>query len=130
MFQYWTWFDASLGAGAPREQLKAVFQALVEFATSPHCLGCMFQLAAADFPEPDHPAHRVARAHKSAVLARLENLAEQAGAAHAAALAAQLFLLMDGAFVATRMFGQESPAAHVGAAAGTLIESAIPPDSP
>lgn len=101
-----------------------VFDELGNFATSPACFGCMFQLAAADFPDAEHPANRIALAHKGAVLERLGNLGAQAGSADPDALAAQLLLLMDGAFVASRMFRSSSPAAHVGPAATALIESA------
>src|SRR5918994_1035119 len=97
--QFWTWFDGALGEGAPRAQLMRLFDELGNFATSPSCFGCMFQLAAADFPDGEHPANRIA-------------------------LAAQLLLLMDGAFVASRMFRSSSPAGHVGQAAAAIIKSA------
>lgn len=122
--QFWGWFDHALGDGNPRDQLVRVFDELGNFATSPACFGCMFQLAAADFPDAEHPANRIALAHKTAVLERLGDLGAQAGSADPDALAAQLLLLMDGAFVASRMFRNSSPAAHVGPAAATLIKSA------
>lgn len=120
---FWKWFDGALGEGAPRAQLVGVFDELGNFATSPACFGCMFQLAAADFPDPEHPANRVALAHKTAVIDRLRDLADGAHAPDPAALAAQLLLLMDGAFVASRMFRSASPAAHVGGAAASIIKS-------
>ena len=83
----------------------------------------MFQLAAADFPEPEHPANRVALGHKISVIDRLRDLAARAGSPDPDALAAQLLLLMDGAFVASRMFRSASPAAHVGGAAASIIKS-------
>ena len=69
----------------------------------------MFQLAAADFPDPDHPANRSALAHKRAVIERLRDLAARAGALDPDALAAQLLLVMDGALVASRMCPQLEP---------------------
>ncbi len=122
--QFWAWFEGSLGKGGPRQQLMRIFEELGKFTTSPACFGCMFQLAAADFPDPAHPAHRVALAHKTAVIERLRDLAASAGCRDPDALAAQLFLLMDGAFVASRMFGDSSPAAHVGEAAAAVIKTA------
>ncbi|HEX2192614.1 MAG TPA: TetR/AcrR family transcriptional regulator [Acidimicrobiales bacterium] len=122
--QFWAWFEGSLGTGGPPQQLMRIFEELGTFTTSPACFGCMFQLAAADFPDPEHPAHRVALAHKTAVIDRLRDLAARAGSPDPDALAAQLFLLMDGAFVASRMFRDASPAAHVGAAAASVIKSA------
>ena len=43
------------------------------------------------------------------------------------ALAAQLLMLMDGAWVAARMFKRANPARHVGAAAQALLEAHRPP---
>lgn len=122
--RFWEWFDGALGTGSPHRQLVRVFDQLGGFATTPACFGCMFQLAAADFPDPDHPANRVALAHKTAVLERLQELGARAGASEPGALAAQLLLLMDGAFVASRMFRSSSPAAHVGEAAASLVRTA------
>ena len=125
--QFWEWFEAALGHGSPREQLLALFEGVQQLALSPTCYGCTFQHAAADFPTPDHPGHRVALAHKQAVLARLQSLAVAAAAADPGLLAAQLLLLMDGAFVATRMFGPDNHAAHVAQAATALIAAQLPP---
>jgi AcrR family transcriptional regulator len=120
---FWSWFDRAVGEGSPKQQLINVFYALGKFVTDPACLGCMFQLAAADFPSLDHPAHRIARDHKNLVMERLARLAEEAGLRDPHSLAAALLLLMDGAFAAARMFGRSSHAAGVGAAARDLIES-------
>lgn len=121
--QFWAWFEGALGEGSPRQQLLRVFEELAGFATSPACFGCMFQLAAADFPDPHHPANRAALAHKRAVIERLGGLAAGAGVPDPDELAAQLLLLMDGAFVASRMFPDSSPAAHVGRAAAAIVSS-------
>jgi AcrR family transcriptional regulator len=124
---FWLWFEQAIaGAGSPRAGLVALFEATGKLATSPQCLGCTFQVAAAEFPEPDHPAHRVARAHKLEVLRRLRELAEEAGADDPAGLAEQLMLLMDGAWAAARMLGPRNQAASTGAAARTLLESQLP----
>ena len=124
--QFWTWFDQSLGEGGPGEQLLHLFESLAGFVTSPACFGaCMFQHAAADFDDADQRARRLELEHKTAVLGRLLDLAQQAGASDPPALADQLLLLMDGAFVAAGMFGTRSPAAHVGTAAATLIKSQV-----
>jgi len=123
--QFWTWFEAALGLGSPRDQLAALFEGVQQLALSSTCYGCTFQHAAADFPTLDHPGHRVALAHKQAVLARLGALAAAAGAPDPDLLAAQLLLLMDGAFVATRMFGPDNHAAHVAQAAAALIAAQL-----
>lgn len=127
--QFWEWFEGAVTphAGAPRDQLLALVAAVEALAMSPACLGCTFQGVAAEFPDPAHPSHRVALAHKQAVLHRLHALAEAAGARNAAALAAGLLLLMDGAFVASRMFPREqTPARYVAAAGTALLACEIP----
>ena len=122
--QYWAWLDRELaGIDSPAERLLGMFTAIERLATSAHCLGCTFQGAAAEFPDRDHPGHRVALAHKHAVHDRIADLAQQAGLADPHMLADQLLLLMDGAWVAARMFGPSNPAANVTAAARTLIDA-------
>jgi AcrR family transcriptional regulator len=122
--QFWEWWEgAGAGIDDPRRKLVAMFEAVGKLADSPQCLGCTFQGTAAEFPDPEHPGHRVAIAHKQAVRARLRTLAEQAGLRGPGDLADQLLLLMDGAWVAARMFGPDNPATHVAGAARALIEA-------
>lgn len=123
---FWGWFECTLNqATSSREKLLALFVAIGTMAAQPTCFGCTFQSAAAEFPSLDHPGHRTALAHKHAVIARLCELAESAGAREPQVLAEQLLLLMDGAFIAARMFGISSPAAHTAAAARALIDAQI-----
>jgi AcrR family transcriptional regulator len=120
--QFWEWLDgASAGVDDPRARLVAMFEAIGKLANSPRCLGCTFQGTAAEFPDPEHPGHRVALAHKHAVLARFETLAREAGLRAPEELAEQLLLLMDGAWVAARMFGPDNPSVRAAAAASALI---------
>jgi hypothetical protein len=50
------WFDASVDPATPaRDQLLAVFDAIKTLATSAACLGCRFQVSAAEFPDRAHP---------------------------------------------------------------------------
>ena len=81
--------------------------------------GCWLLVAADRYEGPgsEHPGHRVALGHKQAVVARLRTLAEDAGLRDPADLAQQLLLLMDGAWVAARMFGPHNPGVQVAAAA-------------
>lgn len=125
--QFWVWFNAAMSKhpGAPQAQLLAVFEALASLVSNPACYGCPFLHAATEFPEVDHPSHRVALNHKQAVRSRLQELAVQAGARHPEMLADQLLLLMDGAFIQTRMFGPTNPATHVAQAAGALIDAQL-----
>ncbi|MEO7909099.1 MAG: helix-turn-helix domain-containing protein [Roseiflexaceae bacterium] len=122
--QFWVWLDAAVAhVAAPKARLVAIFEAVGRVAISPECLGCTFQGAAAEFPALDHPGHQVALAHKQQVRRRLKDLAEQAGLRDSAALANQLLMLMDGAWVGARMFGSANPATDLSAAARSLIQA-------
>ena len=122
--EFWEWLDGEIATvDDPREQLVVAFEATAKLATSARCLGCTFQAAASEFPELDHPGHEVALAHKRRVLARLAGLASDSGLADPDGLAAQLLLLMDGAWVAARMFGPDNHATSVVGAAQALIDA-------
>ena len=128
--QFWAWFELSLDpAAAARDRLLTLFDAVQKLATDPGCLGCTFQVTAAEFPNIDHPGHATALAHKQAVRARLGRLAADARATDPAALADALLLLMDGAFAAARMYRRSSPAKTVADTARVLIDAHIPTSS-
>ena len=61
--EFWAWLEGEIAAvDDPTTKLVAAFEAVGKLATSPRCLGCTFQGAASEFPEIDHPGHRVALA--------------------------------------------------------------------
>jgi len=123
---FWNYFEQTTkDVPAPREKLLAFFQALQDYATTPACYGCPFLNVATEYPETAYPGHQVALEHKQSVRARFRQLAEEAGATKPETLADQLFLLMDGAYMASRMFGAKNPAAHVAEAARVLVDSTL-----
>ena len=123
---FWNNFEQiTKDAPTPREKLLAFFQALQDYVKTPACYGCPFLNVATEYPEPDYPGHQVALEHKQSVRARFRQLAKEAGAKKPDVLADQLFLLMDGAYMASRMFGTKNPAAHLAEAAQTLIDGAV-----
>lgn len=125
---FWNWFERAISqhTESPREQLLALFSALAVLAEQPTCLGCPFLNTATEFPQRDHVGHQVAVAHKKAVRDRLADLAYKAGARNSTQLADQLLLLMDGVYMATRLFGPGGSASAVKTAAATLIEAQLP----
>ena len=123
---FWSHYHLSAN-DAPRasDKLLAFFSSLQAYVLSPDCYGCPFLNVATEFPEPDYKGHQVALEHKQRVLARFEELARECGADRPKALANSLFLLMDGAYMAARMFGssEDNPAADLAEAARQLIEA-------
>jgi hypothetical protein len=124
--------DAQIGAmldaavadvADPKDKILAVIAALQAVAVGPECRGCGFQVLAAEYPDVSHPAHQVATDHKRAILARLTTLAKQAKLKEPTALAGQLSLLIDGAWVAPRMFGADNHARSLTRAARVIIEA-------
>lgn len=65
--------------------------------------GCPQLNVAAEFPDADHPARRVAVAHKREMRRRLHALAERLGAQRPEELAGQLSLVVNGAFVSSHV---------------------------
>lgn len=121
---FWEWLDnATADTEDAAEQLVAIFAATEQLVARPDCLGCTFQSTAAEFPDPDHPAHRVAVAHKLAIRARFAVLALQADLRDPEELAYQLQFLMEGALVAARMFGSDNTGTGLTRAAATLIDA-------
>ena len=123
---FWNNFEQiTKDAPSPREKLLAFFQGLQDYVKTPVCYGCPFLNVATEYPETDYPGHQVALEHKQSVRVRFRQLAKEAGATKPEELSDQLFLLMDGAYMASRMFGAKNPAAQVAKAARILIDSAL-----
>jgi AcrR family transcriptional regulator len=113
--------EAAAAEAEPRARLRALCAKVMQIATSPQCLGCVFQMSAAEFPDLRHPAHITAINHKLALRKRIAELAAAADLQAPTELADQLLLLIDGAWVAARMFGPQNPSATLLAAADALI---------
>ena len=123
---FWNGFEQlTKNAATPREKLMAFFEGLQDYVTTPACYGCPFLNVSTEYPETDYPGHQVAIEHKQSVRVKFRQLAKEAGAKKPDVLADQLFLLMDGAYMASRMFGAKNPAAHVAEAAQILIDASI-----
>jgi AcrR family transcriptional regulator len=104
--RFWAYFDASLARhpGRARAQLLQLFSDLLQRATQDGYRGCAFVNIAIEFPERAHPARRKVAQTKLRLLQRLRQLAEQAGARDAQALAHGLALLMEGVYAACQTY--------------------------
>jgi len=110
---------------SPANQILAVFDGLKKWFASEDFKGCAFIRALSEYPEPDHPIHRAAWAHKRAVNARLRALAVGAKAKTPGALADSISLLIDGAIVAAHATGSVEPAETARMAAQKIIKASL-----
>lgn len=90
--------------GDPRAELDAHFQWIGERVGRDKYRGCPQINTAAEFPEADHPARKVADAHMREMRRRLKTIAEGLAVADADRLAGQLAVLINGAFVSMQLF--------------------------
>ena len=97
------------GGDRPADQLRAIPSALDELFSGPVYNGCMFVNVAVDFPLSHDPAHQAAAAHKRAMQAVIGQIAGYAGAPDPGALAEELAIIMEGAYV-TRQVTCNGPA--------------------
>jgi len=121
--RYWAWWDEAVAQnpGAPREQLRALFDAISERFHHPAYRGCAFINFTAEFAQAGHPGHDVVTANKLQQRERLRALAGQLGVADADLLADQLVLLIEGARVSALTLGDAGPARQLPRAAGSLL---------
>jgi AcrR family transcriptional regulator len=123
---FWNHFDSvTKDLPTAREKLLAFFQSLQDYVLSPACYGCPFNNVATEFPEMEYAGHQIALEHKQKVRTWFMQLSEETSASEPKALANALILLMDGAYMAARMFGSsaDNPAADLAEAARCLIDS-------
>ena len=105
-------------------ELEAQLKWIGERVSRPNYRGCPQLNVAAEFPDLDHPARAVATAHKKELRRRLRNLAERLRAKHPDELAAQLSLLINGAFVSSQIFSADEATPILLATSRALIASA------
>lgn len=103
------------------EPLTAYALGHLAAARSAASRGCALQGAAAEFADPDHPAHAAAMASKTRALAALERRAEAQGFPDARATAIAVFLLLEGVLASVRMFGADAPLDNAEAALRKLV---------
>jgi len=124
--EFWEYFEQSTkDAPTARAKLLAFFEALRWYVVSPACYGCPFINVTSEYPEVEYVGHQVALEHKQSVRVRFTQLAREAGARQPEALANALLLLMDGAYMAARMYGASpsNPADSVVEAARQVIDA-------
>jgi len=124
--EYWeNWESVSMQETEDAEtELKAHLRAIAEHIAAPRYRGCPFLNVATEFPAPSHPARTVAMRNKTELLHRLGVLAKRMGVRKPDELAAQLVLLIDGAYMNGPLLGKKGPVNSLVAAGNALILAA------
>lgn len=123
-------FWATWDRVAEREQddaareLEAQLDWIGERIGRPHYRGCPQLNVAAEFPDRDHPARKVAAAHKRELRRRLEDIAARLGAQRPDELGGQLSLLINGAFVSSQVLSPGEATQVLRGSAQALIAAA------
>lgn len=124
---FWERFEGGKAAHPDdaRAQLLVYLDGLARRATKDGYRGCGLTNAAVEYPDPTHPARKVAEANKRALRQRLAALASQMGARDPKALGDGLLLLIEGAFASGQLFGKGGPARSLVEIAQRLIDASI-----
>lgn len=105
-------------------ELDAHMQWIGERAGRPNYRGCPQINVAAEFPEADHPARKVAAAHKREMRDRLAQIARRMDVEHPDRLAGQLSVLINGAFVSSQVLESGEAIPLLKHAANALVMAA------
>jgi AcrR family transcriptional regulator len=123
---FWATWDgvAAQHADDPAGELDAHMRWIGERLSRSNYRGCPQINVAAEFPEQDHPSREVARAHMQGLRSRLEVIAKRLDVPRTDVLAAQLALLINGAFVSSELLRDDDATEILLAAVHALVVAA------
>jgi AcrR family transcriptional regulator len=127
--QWREWFIGAIeaGGGSAEAKLTRIFPALKSWFGEERFYGCPFINAVGEHDKDQKQFRAIALRHKKVVLAHIEKLADEMGAAEPEVLAHQLALLIDGAIVAAMVSRNPGVADTAGLAACSLFPLARKP---
>jgi AcrR family transcriptional regulator len=111
-------------ADGPAGELEAHMRWIGERLSRSNYRGCPQINVAAEFAEHTHPARQVARAHMQALRARLTAITHRLDVARPDELAAQLAVLVNGAFVSSELLAPDEATEILLASARALVAAA------
>ena len=124
LFRQWLAGSVESRSTRPEDRIRSMFLALHQRFAEQGYYGCAFVRASIEFPDPSHPVHKAARAHKEMIRSYLRGLAADSGATNPLPLAEQIYLLFEGAITASQLHGEAWPADYAQQAAEHLIVAA------
>ena len=123
---FWALWDsvAATHPDDPAAELRAHMHWIAERLARSNYRGCPQINVAAEFAEQDHPARRFSQQHMQNMRNRLHDTAERLGTTRPDELAAQLALLINGAFVSSALLTAEEAGGVLLGAAKALVDGA------
>src|SRR5689334_22190627 len=120
--EFWAQWDgvARQFAGDPAGELDAHMRWIGERLARSNYRGCPQINVAAEFAEQDHPAREVSQRHMQALRTRLQDIVKRLNVSRPKQLAAQLAVLVNGAFVSSGLLGPEEATGVLRAALKSL----------
>jgi len=125
--EFWQQWDdvANRHRADAHKELNALMRWIGERVGRKNYRGCPQLNMAAEFPDAEHPARLVAASHKQELRRRLKGIANRLGARRPDDLAAQLLLLVNGAFVSSQVIAADEAVPVLLAASHALIAAAV-----
>jgi AcrR family transcriptional regulator len=97
--EFWQQWDGVVAAAAnPKAELMSLLDWIGKRVSRDGYRGCPQINVAAEFADPEHPARKIRRRHKVAMLERLKDIVDRIGVTRPDDTSDQLALLIDGAF--------------------------------
>jgi AcrR family transcriptional regulator len=98
---FWAWWDRVEGRHPddPRATLEALLSGIAKRIAHPAYRGCPFLNLMTEFPDDAHPGRIVARRNKDEMQVRLATLTRRLGVDDPDAVAAQISMMINGAYV-------------------------------
>lgn len=124
--EFWEQWDAVAAqhGGDAHAELDAHMRWIGERMGRKNYRGCPQLNMAAEFADAKHPARVVAATHKAALRKRLKGIADRLGVKRSDDLAAQLLLLVNGAFVSSQVITGDEAVPVLLAASRALVAAA------
>lgn len=107
-------------------QLRGLFDVVERVINSDEFQGCIFVNVAMEFPLAHEPAHLAAAEHKRAIEAIVRELAAEANADDPAAMAQELCLIIEGAYVTRQVTNDPQTIAIARRVAESVIGKRLP----
>jgi len=123
-FRQWLVSTVEKHSTRPADRIAGMFDGLHERFSAAGYYGCPFIRVSIEFPDANHPVHRLAKEHKEMIRSYIRGLVSQAGVANPVQISEQIYLLFEGALTASQLNGGPWPAEVAKQAALQLIANA------